>query len=308
MTKIDTRQLRQQQKDWLDDIQERHGDNFLQMTDACNLLAEKYNAKLIGKDTLRQFYQNTPGRPDNRVLSDKTVFLLYKAYELEPSFATDLLYKMDEDDSDITQYAKFCKQFITELALAKGIYRVDLGRAVGISETTLSRLFNNKLPHGLQMKKLELLRERYQYNYSPSFRAFLAENKQAPDNVVPIVGYFSLKNGQVYYYAEEDRHVAPLPLEAEVKGLRAIEMKGPTIHPLAKDGMVAFYAPAKAGEVPSNCIDAACIATLKDGRVTLGLIERSHKRGLYRLHSMLDNSVEDVELDSASKLTLFTQA
>ena len=307
MTKIDTQSLRLKQKDWLDDIHERSGDNFLQMTAACNALAEKFNAKQIGKDTLRQFYQNTPGKADNRVLSDKTIFLLYKAYELEPGFATGLLYKMEDDDADITKYAKFCKQFITELSLSKGIYRVDLGRAVGISEITMSRLFNDKLPHGLQMKKLEALRDHYKYNFSPSFRAFLAENKNLAESSVPILGYFSLKNGQVYYYAEEDRKVAAMPFGEEPKDLRAIEMKGPTIHPFVKDGMIAFYSPSKDGEVSGGCMDATCIATLKDGRVALGLIERSHKRGFYRLHSMLDDSVEDVEVVSASKLTLIIQ-
>ena len=304
MTQLDTKKLRHAQKSWLDDIQSRFGDNFLQMTEACNLLADKYSGKPVGKETLRQFYNDAQTRPGDRTLSERVVFLLYKAYGLEPGFATNLIYNMDEDKAKISQHAKFCKQYITDLALAKGIYRVDLGRNAGIDETTISRLFNDKKPQGLQMKQLEKLRSHYKYNFSPRFQAFLSQ-KGSSDGV-PIVGYFSLKNGQVLLYAEEDRKSIEAPAGIDEKHGRAVEMKGPTVHPYAKDGIVVFYNESKQG-VPEDCLDATCIVTFPDGRVSLRLVERSHQRGKFRLHSLIDGSVEESALSSAAKLAVTIQ-
>ena len=305
MTQSETKKLRQAQKDWLDDIQERFKDNFLQMTEACNLLAEKNNTKPIGKETLRQFYHATATSAGGRTLSDRVVLLLYKAYGIEPMFATNLLYEMDKDKAKISQYAKFCKQFITDISIAKGIYRIDLGRNVGIHETTISRLFNDKLPQGLQKKQIEKLKEHYGVNIPPRFRAFL-EQKNAAAEGVPIIGYFSLKNGQVLNYAEKDWVYIEAPPGIDAKQGRAIEMKGPTVHPLAKDGMLAFYNQGKIS-MPDECMDATCIVTLADGRTSLRLVESGAQRNKYRLHSLLDGSVEEAELSSASKLAFIIQ-
>lgn len=306
MTKIDTKKLRQAQKDWLDDIEARFGDNFVQMTEACNLLAEKSNTKPVGSETLRQFYhKNISGANVARTLSDRVVLLLYKAYGIEPKFATDLLYDMEKDTAQISQHAKFCKQFIADISLAKGIYRMDVGRNVGMHETTISRLFNDKLPKGLQMKQIEKLSEHYGINIPPRFRAFLEQKKGAAEGV-PIIGYFSLKNGQVLEYAEKDWRYIDAPPGLDVKNGRAIEMKGPTAHPLAKDGMVAFFNQSKV-TIPDECLDATCFVTLADGRSSLRLVEPSAQRGKYRLHSLLDGSVEELAIKMAAKLEFLIQ-
>jgi len=305
MAQSDTKKLRQAQKDWLDDIQSRFKDSFVQMADACNLHAEKMNVKSIGRETIRQFYHHTATSAGPRVLSDRVVLLLYKAYGVEPMFAADLLYDMEKDKAKISQHAKFCKQFITDISLAKGIYRIDVGRNVGIHETTISRLFNDKLPKGLQIKQIHKLSEHYGINIPPRFRAFL-EQKSGADTSIAITGYFSLKNGQVLEYAEKDWRYIEAPPGIDAKHGRAIEMKGPTVHPLAKDGMVAFYQQGKVA-VPDECLDATCIVTLADGRKSLRLVEPSAQRGKYRLHSLLDGSVEEGELSSAAKLEFFIQ-
>lgn len=305
MTQSETKKLRQAQKDWLDDIHSRFKDSFVQMADACNLHAGKMNVKLIGKETIRQFYHHTATSAGARVLSDRVVLLLYKAYGIEPMFATDLLYDMEKDKAKISQYAKFCKQFITDISLAKGIYRIDVGRNVGIHETTISRLFNDKLPKGLQIKQIHKLSEHYGINIPPRFRAFLEQKNSAAEGIA-ITAYFSLKNGQVLEYAEKDWRYIEAPPGLDAKHGRAIEMKGPTVHPLAKDGMVAFYTQGKT-TVPDECLDATCIVTLSDGRKSLRLVESSAQRGKYRLHSLLDGSVEEGELASAAKLEFFIQ-
>lgn len=299
MTDSDTKKLRKAQKDWLDDIHSRSGDNFQQMIENCNMLADKYDGKPIGKETLRQFYHDTT----DRTLSERVVFLLYKAYGLEPGFATNLIYNMDEDKAKISQHAKFCKQYITDLALAKGIYRVDLGRNAGIDETTISRLFNDKKPQGLQMKQLEKLRSYYKFNFPPRFQAFM--NQKGGVDGVPIVGYFSLKNGQVLLYPADDRKIIEAPAGIDEKHGRAVEMKGPTVHPYAKDGIVVFYNETKG--VSDDCLDSTCIVTFPDGRMSLRLVEPSPQRGKYRLHSLLDGSVEESALTSAAKLAVTLQ-
>ena len=101
----DVKRLRQQQKEWLDDIMERQGDNLTQMAEACNELAKRTDQKPISKETLRHFYNNyqTASSKEHRLLSDRVTFMLCKVYGLEPAFAPHLLYDMDKDTAETEQ-------------------------------------------------------------------------------------------------------------------------------------------------------------------------------------------------------------
>lgn len=305
MSTPDQKKLRKQQKEWLDDIERRTGDNLAQMTEACNLIAKKNKVKELGKDTLRHFYHyDSHNRPGDRVLSDRAVFLLYKAYELEPPFESDLLYDIDKDKSELGLYAKLCKQYVTDVSLAKGIYRVDIGRDAGLNATTIGRLFSDKLPKGLQMKSLEAIRDRYGVNFSPRFRAFLAQKGGAEG--VTVIGALYLNTDQVLLYAEADQRLVEAPPGIDAKLGRAIEMKGPMHNPLVKEGMMLFYNETKQG-VADECIDATCLVAYGDGRLGIRFVARGHKRGEYRLHSLVNAAIEDTALKAASKIELIIQ-
>jgi hypothetical protein len=305
-TEKGTKQLRQLQKDWLDDIHKRSGDSFAQMADACNVLAERTGQKSISKETLRHFYNNyqDASKGANRLLSDRVAFMLYKVYGIEPSFAPHLLYDMDKDDAEITPYVKHCKQYLSEVAMAKGIYRTDVARAVGLADSILSRLFNNKLPRGLQMKTLEAIREQFGVNFSPRFRAFL--ETESDSEHLPIIGSISLRGNddRVWLHAKSDqkRLAIALPFLSS-KLARAIELEGPTINPLMRGGMLLVYQESGKG-VSAACIEQTCVVQTEDDNWHVKIVKRSNKPKLYRLESMLSAEIEERELKCAYKIEL----
>jgi hypothetical protein len=302
------KQLRDAQKNWLEEIQRRSGDNFTQMTESCNLYAEKTKQRPVGKDTLRHFFYNykDASKAESRVLSDRMVFMLYKAYGLEPSFAPDMLYRMEDDKADISEYAKLCKQYITDVSMAQGIYRTDVAKSAGISDGDLSRLFNDKLPKGLPLKKLEAIKEKHKVNFPPRLRSHL-EAKSEAKSEIPLVGYVSLKSSdQIWLLNEREQRGIPLPDGMDAKRGRAIELRGPTISAFVKDGMVLFYhEPAKG--MTENCLDQTCFVELEDGTTCIKLIERSNRDGFYRLHSLIDGAIEESKIKRAAKIELIRQ-
>lgn len=303
MEKKAAKQLRAAQLNWIDEIQHRSGDNFSQMTEACNLYAKNTGQRSVGKDTLRHFFYNykDASKAENRVLSDRVIFMLYKAYGLEPSFAPDLLYKIDNDKSDIGEYAKLCKQYITDVSMTQGIYRTDVAKGAGISEVDLSRLFNDKLPKGLPIKKLEAIREKYKVNFPPRLRQFLEQTKESKTEV-PLVGYVSLKSGdQVWLLGGDDKRHLPLIDGMNPRHARAIELRGPTINALVKDGVILYFHDTSLGVVDS-CIDNTCLVEMESGEMFIKLVERSNRAGVYRLHSLVDGKITESKLKRACKI------
>lgn len=305
-TEKDAKRLRQLQKDWLDDIQKRSGDNFAQMADACNMLAERTGQKALSKETLRHFYNNyqDASKGANRLLSDRVTFMLYKVYGLEPSFAPHLIYDMDKDDAEIAPYVKHCKQYLTDVSTAKGIYRTDVARAVGLADSILSRLFNNKLPRGLQMKTLEAIRDQFGVNFSPRFRAFL--ETETDSDQLPIIGYISLRGNddRVWLHGKSDqkRLAISLPFLSS-KQARAIELEGPTISPLLRSGMLLVYQESGEG-VPAACIDHTCMVQTDDDHWHVKMVKRSDKPKQYRLESLLSAEIEERALKCAYRIEL----
>ena len=305
-TEKESKRLRQLQKDWLDDIHKRSGDSFAQMADACNVLAERTGQKSISKETLRHFYNNyqDASKGANRLLSDRVTFMLYKVYGFEPSFAPQLIYDMDKDDADIAPYVKHCKQYLMDVSIAKGIYRTDVARAVGLADSILSRLFNNKLPRGLQMKTLEAIRDQFGVNFSPRFRAFL--ETQTDSDQLPIIGYISLRGNddRVWLHGKSDQKRVAISLPfLSSKQARAIELEGPTINPMLRGGMLLVYQESGEG-VAAACIDQTCIIQTDDDSWHVKLVKRSNKPKLYRLESMLSSEIEERALKCAYRIEL----
>ncbi len=305
-TKKDAKQLRQQQKNWLDDIHTRTGDSYAQMVEACNLLAARTGQRMMSKETLRHFYNNyqDASKGPDRLLSDRVVFMLYKVYGLEPTFAPHLLYDMDKDDADISPYVKHCKQYIADVSMAKGIYRIDVARAVGIADSKTSRLFNDKLIRGVPLETLEAIREKFGVNFSPRLRAFLETEDDSER--LPVVGSIELRSGEdrVWMVAESDyKHVAiSLPF-LNAKQIRAVEFVGPNINPFVRGGMLLVYLEGDES-ISKACINQTCIVQTMDGVWHLKVVRRSDKSEQYRLESVVSNSIEEHPLKCAYKIEL----
>jgi hypothetical protein len=302
----DAKQLRQQQIDWLDDIMERSKDNLTQMAEACSQLAESTGQKPVNKETLRHFYHgysSTKSSKADRLLSDRLIFLLYKVYELEPSFAPHMLYDMDKDDAQISVYAKHCKQYITEVSLARGIYRTDLARGIELADSILSRLFSDKLPRGLQMKTLEEIKEKYGVNFSPRFRAFLEKKEDAGAGKVPVIGLVALRSREdrIWPVAEDDRK--QLSISVPFGNARAVELEGQDISPFLRGGMMLVYQESGSG-VSRICLDQTCVVQTDDDQWHLKVVKRSDKPGYYRLESVISSGIEERMLKCAYKIEM----
>ncbi len=313
-TKKDAKQLRQLQKDWLDDIHTRTGDSYAQMVEACNLLAARTGQRTMSKETLRHFYHNyqDASKGPDRLLSDRMVFMLYKVYGLEPSFAPHLLYEMDKDDADVSPYVKHCKQYLTDVSMAKGVYRIDVARAVGIADSKASRLFNDKLIRGIPLKTLEAIKEKFGVNFSPRLRTFLETREDEGEAAIadtkrlPVVGSVELRSGEdrVWMAAENERRHITISLPfLSAKHMRAVELVGPNINPFVRGGMLLVY--QESGEGVSNvCINQTCIVQTTDGAWHLKVVRRSDKPELYRLESVVSTSIEEHALKCAYKIEL----
>ncbi len=301
MNEKDAKRMRRLQKEWLDDIMERSKDNLSQMAEACNVQAERTGQKAINKESLRHFYQNyqTASSSADRLLSPRLIFLLYKVYGLEPSFAPDLLYDMDKDEAEISPYVKHCKQYITEVSMAKGIYRTDLARGVKLADSILSRLFSDKLPRGLQMKTLEAIKEKYGINFSPRFRAYLKTPQDA--GLLPVVGVVELRSGEdrVWMVAASDRRQVAIELPSlNDKQIRAIELTGPTTAPTLRSGTLMVYQESGNG-VAKAAMNSLSIVQTEDDAWHLKVVKRSDKPEQYRLESVLSSGMEERALKCA---------
>lgn len=294
------KELRADQKFWLDTIMQRFEDNLTDMVERCNETAKKLNLKPISAATLRNFYYGYGDK--EALLSERTVLLLYKTYDLEPTFSSEAWYDMEKDTAPISQYAKLCKQYISDVSRRLGIYRMDLAKNASIHPTTFSRLFNDKLSHGLIRENLEAVREYSRMNYPPKLRALLDRKSEAQE--VPIIGYISLKvSDAVLLYDEHDTPYIPPPAGLDPKRTRAVELKGPTINPMVKDGMLLFFYEPEAG-VGADCIEETCLVETEEGRLCVKLVERTNKKGMYRLHSLINGEIEEAPLKSAARLQL----
>jgi len=306
MDKKEAKQKRDKQIKWLDKIHEATGDNWAQMTEACNMIAGKTGGKAISHSAIRNFYSNAYGNADNRLLSDRIVIYLAKAYDIEPLFDGDLSYDMDNDNSGVSEYCKYCKEYITQVSRAKGIYRRDIAKLIDEDPNVFSKLFNNHLKNGLNMGVLEKIKERFKYNFSPRFRMFL-ENPGANQDQVDVIGYVSLSSSdQVLLYPEGGRKKANIYPGVDAKHGRVIELKGPTINLMAKNGMLYYFNDCADG-VGAECLDQTCFVETEDGRAFIKMIEPSHSAGLYRLHPLVGNNIEEAKLKKACKILHITQ-
>jgi len=302
----DVKKLRQKQLEWLDDIMERSKDNLTQMAEACSQLAESTGQKAVNKDTLRHFYNgysSVKTSKDERLLSDRLIFLLYKVYGLEPSFAPHMIYDMDKDDADISIFAKHCKQYITEVSMARGIYRTDLARGIGLADSILSRLFSDKLPRGLQMKTLEEIKEKYGVNFSPRLRAYLETKEDGGAGKVPIIGMVALRSREdrIWPVAEDDRkHLAITP---PFGNARSVELEGPDVSPFLRGGMMLVYQEGGTG-VSKVCLDQTCVVQTDDDQWHLKVVKRSDKPHHYRLESVLSSGIEERIVKCAYKIEM----
>lgn len=274
------------------------------MAERCNELAEKTGQRAISKETLRHFYNNYQDatKGPNRLLSDRVVFMLYKAYDIEPSFAPHLLYRMEKDKAEVPIYVKHCKQYITDVAMAKGIYRTDVARSVGLADSRLSLLFNDKLPNGLPRKTLESIREKYEVNFSPALVALL-ENQAEADQLI-ITGYVSLRSqsDRVWLHEQSAQKRVSMSLPS-LKAARAIELEGQSPNPLTPGGLLLVYQESGAG-VAERCIDQLCLVQTEDELWHIKKVTRSDKPNLYRLESVFTAAIDEREIKRAYKIEM----
>jgi hypothetical protein len=185
--------------------------------------------------------------------------------------------------------------------MALGIYRSDVAKGAGVSDGDLSRLFNDKLPKGLPLKKLESIKEKYKVNFPPRLRSHLEEKHDAKAEL-PLIGYISLKaSDQIWLLNDREQRGLPLIEGMDAKRARAIELRGPTISALVKDGVVMYFHETKIG-VGGECLDNTCFVETESGEMFIKLVERSNKAGHYRLHSLIDGGIVEVKLKRAAKI------
>ena len=128
------------------------------------------------------------------------------------------------------------------------------------------------------------------------------EEKHDAKAELPLIGYISLKaSDQIWLLNDREQRGLPLIEGMDAKRARAIELRGPTISALVKDGVVMYFHETKIG-VGGECLDNTCFVETESGEMFIKLVERSNKAGHYRLHSLIDGGIVEAKLKRAAKI------
>ncbi len=302
MAKIIARkERRKEQIAWLNHILEATGYDIKQIVDVANKTINNPD-NTISETGLRGFYGSND---EERLLSRRIIIILYKAFAIEPSFDEEIFYSVAKDNADISEYAKWCKKYIADASVELAIYRNDLAKQAGIDPATIARLFNNKLRKGLLKQTLQKIINYAGYPIHKELNEFLTKGLSIAK--IPVTGYVSLvSTDEVIPYADEE-----IRKIAKVDGLdsngRAIELKGATLSPFVKSGVI-FYYNHEADNISNDCINNTCVINTEDGITAIKLVSRSSKAGYYNLQSLIDNSIETKKLNWACKILLYKQS
>lgn len=282
--------LRARHKAWLDKIMAQFNVNLTEMGREC---------EGINDGTLRTFYTG------KGVLSDKVMLAVFKRYGVEPDFDAWFKYRADEDDSDISEYAKLCKEYITLACVQLGIYRKDLAHLIGLkSDTVFTRLFSGYTPKGLETATLLRIKEKSRVPFPPKLAA-LIPGADAQGRI-PVAGYVALSAGDevIFYPDDEINFIEPLAGISSKTG-RAIELKGPTINAILHDGMRLYYNDTPL-PVSKECMNRLCLVRTKEGVTAIKRVTASSRKGVFNLQALIDNKITASELEWAIPLTVAT--
>lgn len=283
---MNKKEIRQKHDDWLRDIMEATGFNLQQIGREAE----------IGDSTLRGFKSDK-----KRLLSESTIIALYRKFQIEPRFTSIVSYSISKDNADVSDYVKQCKQYVTDVCLAKGMYRNKLAEEVNTAASTFSRLFNNELPRGLSRDMLVRIREFSGVEYPLKLQDYLSGKQSS--NTIPVVGKVSLVGGsdEILRYPETGRKKAePLPGVSTDAG-EAVELEGPAYSGMVKGGMLLYFNRVESG-VGKECIDCLCVVEDDQGHESVKLVSESSVPGTYHLMPLAGGSLVKAHLKRASKV------
>jgi hypothetical protein len=282
--------LRVRHKAWLDKIMAQTG---LTLTEIGR------EAEGINAGTLRTFYTG------KGVLSDKVMLAVYKRFGIEPDFDAWFQYRAENDESDITEYAKLCKEYITQVCVQLGIYRKELAQLIELkSDMVFTRLFSGYTPSGLEKTTLIKIKEKSRIPFPPKLAAQMPGSEE--HGRIPVVGYLELAAGDevIFYPDDQINYVEPLA-NVSAKTGKAIELKGPTVSAILRDGMRIYY-----NDVPlpvsKDCLNRLCMVQTPEGVTAIKRVTVSSRKGIYNLQSLVDNKITPSALEWAIPLTIAT--
>lgn len=250
----------------------------------------------IGDSTLRGFWSD-----NKRLLSENTIIALYQKFQIEPRFSSIVSYDIHKDTADISDYVKQCKLYVTDVCLAKSMYRNKLAAEINAAASTFSRLFNNELPRGLSRDVLIRIRDYSKVEYPLKLQDYLS-GKQTTDTI-PVVGKISLAGGsdEILRYPENARKKAePLPGVSTGTG-EAIELEGPAHSGMVKGGMLLYFNQVESG-VGKECMDCLCVVEDDQGHESVKLVSESSVPGTYHLMPLAGGSLVKARLKRAAKI------
>lgn len=281
---------------WLEELSRSSEYNYKQIVDHTNYFAMKNKIKPLSDSILRSFLNNKQGS----VLHDKTLSLISDAFQHDlPSSLSDS-YSMLNDNSDVSDYVKLCKQYVTDVCEAKGYTKNKLASLIGKGNSYFPLLFKNERVKGLSYQVLQDIENATGVKIPKAIEDEINLDKSTSDNYINIKSYLSLSASDEIIPLENSRKIiSPL---TDVTNIEAIELKGPTINPVTKDGAIYFYEKLEGNIINDNCIDNLCVIETEDDIKSVKFISKSSKEGLYRLQSIINNSVEHKAVKSASKI------
>lgn len=292
LTEKERQKLRAQHKAWIDKIMEQHGVTLTEIG---------RESEGISSTTLRTFYTG------KGILSDKVILAVYRRYAVEPNFDAWFNYRADEDDdTEITQYAKLCKEYITLACVQLGIFRKELAKLINLkNDIVFTRLFSGYTPKGLEVATLLKIKEKSRVPFPPK----LAEHIPGGDaqGRIPVVGYVSLAAGDevIFYTSEQVDFIEPVQ-GISTKNGKAIELKGPTVSAMLHDGMKMYYNDTPT-PVNKECLNRLCMVHTADGITAIKRVtESSRSKGVYNLQALIDNKMTVSAVEWAIPLNVAT--
>lgn len=291
LTEKERQKLRAQHKAWIDMIMEQHGVTLTEIG---------RESEGISSTTLRTFYTG------KGILSDKVILAVYRRYKVEPTFEAWFNYRAeDDDDTEITEYAKLCKEYVTQACVQLGIYRKELAALIGLkTDMVFTRLFSGYTPKGLEVATLLKIKEKSRVPYPPKLAALIPGSDA--QGRIPVVGYVSLAAGDdvIFYPSEQLEYIEPLQ-GITAKNGKAIELKGPTVSAMLHDGMKMYYNDTPT-PVSKECLNRLCMVHTADGVTAIKRVTLSSRKGVYNLQALIDNKMTVSAVEWAIPLNIAT--
>jgi hypothetical protein len=187
---------------------------------------------------------------------------------------------------------------IAFLMKSKGLDTLaDAARAYGIPYEAFKKIAspNTSDPRGLTP---ENARKIARHHKVPA--GWLVFNEGRPERLpgIPLLG--KIGAGQEMMLFETPGNEDPIPSDFVGPDALAFEIEGDSMRPVAHNGDIAFFGPARRDL--EHLIGVECAVLLQDGRRFFKIIERGARKGLYDLVSHNAGTIRDVEVHSAGPL------